>query len=313
MREVSAFLICVCLGVFLFGCGGDAEDGEVVVEAGFDHEYTERPEYERFPELYGFQFENPELLDPALVYRALNRGQIDVADVFTTDGRIEAYNLRILEDDKNLFPPYDACPIVREDALETHPGLKEVLNLLKERISPDEMRAMNLEFSEESIAPEKVAREFLEEKGLLEDGLVDIDPADDAESLEVGSKHFGEQKILGEMLAILIENHTPYEVDKSLGLQGTKVCFRALREGEIDMYVEYTGTGLANILNEEYDPEQTPAEILDYVRDEFDEQYDIGWLEPLGFENTYAYAMKDERAEELGVEKISDLKPYVRE
>jgi len=72
--------------------------------------------------------------------------------------------------------------------------------------------------------------------------------------LVVGSKHFTEQKILGEMIAQLIENNTGLQVERKLGLQGTKVCFSAIREGELDIYPEYTGTGFVNILDENYDP-----------------------------------------------------------
>jgi osmoprotectant transport system permease protein len=114
-------------------------------------------------------------------------------------------------------------------------------------------------------------------------------------------------------VARLIQAHTPYEVQTRLGLQGTKVCFSALQNGEIDLYVEYTGTGLANILNEEYDPSQSSRQILQHVRNEFRSKWGLVWLDPLGFNNTYAYAMRDEQAEKLGITKISDLQPYVKD
>lgn len=312
MRKLIGVVGLIIVAVFCVSCGQKGEEGKPRLKAAFDHEYVERPEYERFGELYGFQFDNPELLDPALVYRAVNGEQVDVVDVFTSDGRIEAYDLRVLEDDQNLFPPYDACVLVQEDALEQYPDLREVLEKLSGRISPDEMQRMNYRYSEESADPEEVAHDFLDEEGLLEAEEGDQGDGADKPPVVIGSKHFGEQKILGHMLAELVETHTSYPVETSIGLQGTKVCFGALKNDEIDLYVEYTGTGLANILDEEYNPSESKNDVLDHVRDEFGERWNLTWLDPLGFDNSYALAMREKQAEELGIETISDLKPYVK-
>jgi len=128
--------------------------------------------------------------------------------------------------------------------------------------------------------------------------------------ITIGSKHFTEQRVLGEMIAQLIEHHTDLTVKRQLGLQGTMVCFEALKEGDLDMYVEYTGTGLVNILGEGYDANLSRAEVLKYVRERFTEKYkkaDLVWLDPLGFSNSYCFAMRDDHAEQLGATKISDL------
>jgi len=126
----------------------------------------------------------------------------------------------------------------------------------------------------------------------------------------VGSKHFTEQKILGEMIAQLIEAHTDLKVSRRLGLQGTKVCFAALREGDLDIYPDYTGTGLVNILEEDYDPAQSRQDVLEHVRAEYARRWGIVWLDPLGFANTYAFAMRGDQAEELGIAKVSDLEKH---
>ncbi len=310
MRKLIMIIVMVVLGVTCISCG--EQGGSKNLTAGFDHEYVDRPEYKRFEKRYGFQFDNPELLDPALVYRAINAGQVDVVDVFTTDGRIEAYNLRVLEDDRNLFPPYDACVLSRKDVLKQHPGLREVLDRLAGAITPKAMQQMNYRYSEKAVDPAAVARQFLKNNGLLKTEGQPGAQDGDKSPVVVGSKHFGEQKILGNMLAILIEAHTPYTVKKRIGLQGTKVCFSALRNDEVDLYVEYTGTGLANILNEKYDPSQSKKDILNHVRQRFDKKWDLTWLDPLGFNNSYALTMREKHAEKLGIKKISDLKPYVK-
>jgi len=126
----------------------------------------------------------------------------------------------------------------------------------------------------------------------------------------VGSKHFTEQKILGQMIAQLIEAKTDLKVRRRLGLQGTKVCFGAIQEGDLDIYPEYTGTGLVNILGLDYDPSQSRQDVLDKVRSEFAQRWSLVWLPPLGFDNTFAFAMREEDAERLGITKISDLAKY---
>ena len=128
--------------------------------------------------------------------------------------------------------------------------------------------------------------------------------------ITVGSKHFTEQKILGEMIAQLIEAHTDLKVRRRLGLQGTKVCFAALQEGDLDIYPDYTGTGLVNILGEDYDPAQSQQDVLAHVSDEYRKRWGIAWLNPLGFANTYAFAMREDQAAKLGITKVSDLEKY---
>jgi osmoprotectant transport system permease protein len=127
--------------------------------------------------------------------------------------------------------------------------------------------------------------------------------------LVVGSKHFTEQKILCEMISQLIESETDLKVKTQKGLQGTKVCFKAIQEGDLDIYPEYTGTGLVNILDQTYNPSQD--NLLEYVRSEFRKRWGLIWLDPMGFNNTYAFAMRSEQAEKLGIEKVSDLEEYI--
>lgn len=141
--------------------------------------------------------------------------------------------------------------------------------------------------------------------GEAPEGLVSKD------EIIVGSKNFTEQKILGHMFADLIERHSDCVAKRLVGLQGTLVCFNALRKGEIDTYPEYTGTGLTAILKE--DVISDPDEVYAHVKAEFTEQWDLAWLEPLGFNNTYTLAMREGHAEELGIRRISDLEQYADE
>jgi len=130
-----------------------------------------------------------------------------------------------------------------------------------------------------------------------------------AARIVVGSKNFEESRLLAEMFAQLLEARTGLEVERRLGLAGTQVCFEALRGGAIDLYPEYTGTGLASILGAEPQPgpEGDAAATLARVRREFLARWDLHWLAPLGFENAYEIAVPRRLAEARGLATISDL------
>ncbi|MEZ4276800.1 MAG: glycine betaine ABC transporter substrate-binding protein [Nitrospirales bacterium] len=130
-------------------------------------------------------------------------------------------------------------------------------------------------------------------------------PAWASDTIVVGSKNFMESRLLAEMFAQLIETRTELTVTRRLGLAGTQVCFEALKTGGIDLYPEYTGTGLVTILNEP--PMHDRVSVLNRVRKEFLHRWDIWWIAPLGFENSYALALRRDRAQTLGLQTISDL------
>ncbi len=126
----------------------------------------------------------------------------------------------------------------------------------------------------------------------------------------VGSKNFTEQLLVGHMVGLLMED-AGYPVDYKLRLGGTGLVHESLVSGEINVYVEYTGTGLLAILEEDilYDPQ----EVYDKVAERYENDLGLIWLDPWGFNNTYTITMSKEKAEELGVSKISDLKDHAHE
>jgi osmoprotectant transport system permease protein len=121
----------------------------------------------------------------------------------------------------------------------------------------------------------------------------------------VGSKNFLENRLLAEMFAQLIEAQTTLTVERRLGLAGTQICFQALTTGGIDLYPEYTGTGLVTILGEP--SMHDPIDVLNRVRGEFRKRWNIWWLAPLGFDNSYALALRRDRAQALKLRTITDL------
>src|SRR5699024_11181644 len=130
--------------------------------------------------------------------------------------------------------------------------------------------------------------------------------------------------LLGEIIAQLLEDNG-FNVERQLNLGGTLVAHEALVAGDIDTYVEYTGTGLLAILGQELPPREeaspeaevsaTPAagggayaqQVYDIVAEEYPNEFGVEWLEPWGFNNTYTLAMRTDHAEELGVTTISEL------
>lgn len=125
-----------------------------------------------------------------------------------------------------------------------------------------------------------------------------------ADPIVVGSKPFGESYLLAEMFAQLMEARG-VRVERRPGLGATEIAFGALRSGAIDVYPEYTGTGLVAILGAE--PSSDPGEVYGRVSREFADRYGVRWLPPLGFQNTYAIAVRRQTAEEFGLSTLSDL------
>ncbi|MGB3493071.1 MAG: glycine betaine ABC transporter substrate-binding protein [Elainellaceae cyanobacterium] len=126
----------------------------------------------------------------------------------------------------------------------------------------------------------------------------------DSSVIKVGSKDFTEQFILGEMYALMLED-AGFEVERKLNLGGTPVAQAGLESGEIDLYPEYTGTGLLTILKLPASSDQ--QEVYTTVSEAYQEQFDLVWLDPAPMNNTQALAMTMSRAEELGIITISDM------
>ena len=126
--------------------------------------------------------------------------------------------------------------------------------------------------------------------------------------ITVGSKNFSEQDLLGEIVAQWIERTTDLQVRRRLHLGGTFICHRALLAGQIDVYVEYTGTALTAIL--ERPPVSDPDSAFGAVRAEYADRFELEWLAPLGFENTFAMLVRRSTADSLGLRTMTDAASY---
>lgn len=137
---------------------------------GVDNSWLKRKGdgYPGFIEEYGFKFGETFPMQIGLVYQAAANGKMDVVLAYTTDGRIKAYDLHVLEDDKYFFPPYDASLVARNDVLEKYPELNGILQKLSGKIDTETMRAMNFEADGKMKEPSIIAKEFLESVNYFE-------------------------------------------------------------------------------------------------------------------------------------------------
>jgi len=239
---------------------------------------------------------------------------VDVISGFSTDGRIRAYNLKTLEDNRNYFPPYEAAPVVRQAILNKYSEIRKSLAQLENQISNEEMTAMNYQVDEEKKQPEEVAREFLKNKGFISRKFKSESKSG---SIKIGSKAFTENYILAHIFKIVIEQNTQLNVELKLGFGGTKLLMDAMKNDEIDIYPEYTGTALLLLLEtnekERGDLFSNPDKVYGFVNSESKKQFGFEWLPALGFNNTFAILMRKDQAEELDLNSVEDLAEFVQE
>lgn len=279
--------------------------------AGFAHEFYGRADgYPGLQKTYGLQL-RPRLIDQNLMYEAIHEGQVDIISGYSTDGRIKAFDLLVLDDNRHAFPPYAAAPVVRQTTLNRYPELGSTLNKLAGKLTDSVMTALNYQADYQKQSPEAIAANFLKQVGLYTVSK----SGERTSTVVMGSKVFTEQYILAEMYRQLIEGQTSLRVATKTGLGGTQICFDALRTGSIDFYPEYTGTGLLVIVQPSATvlqqlPMQTDS-VYQYVHHQFREKYRLDWLRPLGFNNSYCLMMRREQAKQLGIQSIEDLVRYL--
>src|SRR5260370_29303766 len=126
--------------------------------------------------------------------------------------------------------------------------------------------------------------------------------------LTIGSKFFTEQVILAELLAQHIEARTGIHVDRKSNLGGTLLCQKALLSGDLDLYVEYTGTALTAVLNES--PSRDPRDVYTRVQQGYAQRFNLEATEPLGFENTFPMVVRGEDPQRLPLRNTSAIVPY---
>ena len=139
------------------------------VRAGFTLEFNDREDgYIGIQKLYNLTFPDVITMEPKLRYTAIESGEINLVDAYSTDSELREYQLKVLEDDQNLFPPYQGAPLLRSETVDKYPEIVDALNKLAGKITDDEMREMNYKVNVEGEKAEEVATDFLIQAGLLD-------------------------------------------------------------------------------------------------------------------------------------------------
>jgi len=134
---------------------------------GADPEFASRPDgLPQIDKIYGFTFGRVRQMQPTLMYEAIKSNQVDAIGAYTTDSRVDLYNLSIAEDDKGALPPYDAVIIVRKELAENEELLK-IFKILEDQIDTETMRRLNRLYDIDKKEATDIAKEFLVEKGFI--------------------------------------------------------------------------------------------------------------------------------------------------
>lgn len=137
---------------------------------GLDLEFAGRSDgMKPLQQTYNMTLDRPQIrqMDPGLVYNAVRDGFVDAGLIYTTDGRVKGFDLKVLEDDKGFFPSYAVTPVVRKETLDAHPGLADALNTLSGQLNNDVIATLNAQVDIDHQTPQQVARQFLQQKGML--------------------------------------------------------------------------------------------------------------------------------------------------
>lgn len=147
----------------------DLKKVEKSATAGFSLEFNDRQDGNLgLKSLYGLNL-NVRTMEPSLRYQAISSGDVDIVDAYSTDSKIITHKLAILEDDKQLFPPYQAAPLLRQETLQKHPELEKILEKLSNKITSKEMREMNYKVDVEGTSAYNAAREYLLKENLIKE------------------------------------------------------------------------------------------------------------------------------------------------
>ncbi|MBO0462113.1 MULTISPECIES: ABC transporter permease/substrate-binding protein [unclassified Enterococcus] len=141
------------------------------IRAGFTLEFIDRADgYKGIQELYQLDFPSVQSMEPSLRYQAINNGDVNVVDAYSTDSELKQYDLIVLEDDRGLFPTYQGAPLMNEDFANEHPEVVTALEKLSGKITEEQMQTMNYQVNVEKKQPAEVARQFLVDQGLVKEG-----------------------------------------------------------------------------------------------------------------------------------------------
>ena len=142
---------------------------ESQIVAGFTAEFNDREDgYPAIQETYGLEFNEVFTMEQQMRFTAIESGDVNLMEAWATDAALVEYDLVVLEDDRDVFPPYQGAPLFKQEFITEFPEIEDALNQLSGLITDEEMQEMNYRVQFEDEAPYDVAYEFLSEAGLVE-------------------------------------------------------------------------------------------------------------------------------------------------
>lgn len=278
------------------GGGGEPVASQMVL--GGPPECPERPFcLPGLKETYGVEFEEFQPLDvggPQTV-NALKGGRIDVGLLFSTSSAIVANDFVVLEDDKGLQTAENITPIVNQEVLDS--TVESALGQISGSLTTEAMTELNGRVELDQEDPADVAADFIDQEGLAAEGSGSGD-------LTIGGVAFAENQIVAEMYAALLED-AGYNVDTKTDLRSREVLYPAIKSGEIDIAPEYLGS-LLLFLDPEAEASGDAGNNADLLSPLL-EKDGIALLEPSEANDTNAFVVTQETADEFGLSTTSDL------
>ena len=281
------------------GGGGSGEPVASSMILGGPPECPDRPFcLPGLEETYGIEFEEFQPLDvggPQTV-NALKAGRIDVGLLFSTSSAIQANDFVALEDDKGLQTAESITPLIRQDALDD--TVEGALNDVSAAITTETMIDLNSMVEIDQDDPADVAAGFLEDEGISAEG------GSGSGDITVGAVAFAENQIVAEMYAQVLEQ-AGYTVNRQTNLRSREILYPALKSGEIQVAPEYLGS-LLLFLDPDAAASGEPTENVDLLQP-LVEKDALTLLEPSAANDTNAFVVTQETADELGLSTVSDL------
>jgi glycine betaine/choline ABC-type transport system substrate-binding protein len=254
-------------------------------------------------DVYGLRFADFRPLDVGgpITVEALAGGEIDVGLLFSSDPTIVQRDFVVLEDDRGLQRADNLVPVINAD-LATFGRIPELLNMVSERLTQEELVELNRQFTEDRLDPRDIAREWLAAQELA---IEPQDPGDLGRSITVGQTNFYEQDILSEIYGQVL-SMGGYTVDAQEATGAREVVFGALEDGQIDILPEYAASALEYLNNGAGEATADAQETTERLRDRLQER-GLTALEPAPAQNQNAIVVTRALADQHGLQAISDL------
>ena len=256
--------------------------------------------YQPVDQAYGLHWKSTTYITESLSFAAVTSGSIDVNECYTTDPAIVVDNFVLLKDTKNVFPPYNPSPIVRDSTLAKSATIQTTLDGLESHLTTASQTGLIKQVSVDHQDVATVAKNFLQAQGLL----ASPGTSGNGINITIGSKNDEDGQLLAEMYSLLLANQG-FNVTTKLALGQTPVLDAAIKSGQIDIYPEFNGTALGIYkLQTTTDPTTAYNEAKSY----YEQQFHITWLAPAyGLNDSYGYCTSQANATKYKLQTIGDL------